>query len=54
MHSKPNYSELSEEKDVSETIKKYIKHHLKDTHGFYLTSYTNSENKKTHYVLYEQ
>ena len=46
MHSKTNYSELSEEKDISETIKKYIKHHLKDTHGFYLTSFTNSENKK--------
>ena len=46
MHSKPNYTELNEEKDVSETIKKYIKHHLKDTHGFYLTSFTNNKNKK--------
>ncbi len=46
MHSKPNYTELNEEKDVSETIKKYIKHHLKDTHGFYLTSLTNKKNEK--------
>ncbi len=46
MHSKPNYTELNEKKDVSETIKKYIKHHLKDTHGFYLTSLTNKKNKK--------
>ena len=51
MHSKPNYTELNEKKDVSETIKKYIKHHLKDTHGFYLTSYTNNKNKKIYIEL---
>ena len=51
MHSKPNYTELNEEKDVSETIKKYIKHHLKDTHGFYLTSFTNNKNKKIYIEL---
>ena len=50
MHSKPNYTELNEEKDVSETIKKYIKHHLKDTHGFYLTSLTY-KNKKIYIEL---
>ena len=37
---------LEENEDLKSEIKKYIKHHLKDSHSFYLTSFTNNYTEK--------
>ena len=36
--------------DIKSEIKSYIKHHLKDAHSFYLTSFTNDETGKKTYI----
>ena len=40
-----------EKKDKKTEIKKYITHHLKDSHSFYLTSYTKADGKKVYIEL---
>ena len=34
--------------DIKEEIKKYIAHHLKDSHSFGVASYTNENNEKVY------
>lgn len=41
---------LEENEDLKSEIKKYIKHHLKDSHSFYLTSFTNNDTGKKTYI----
>ena len=41
---------LDESEDLKFEIKKYIKHHLKDSHSFYLTSFTNNDTGKKTYI----
>ena len=42
---------LDKKEDKKKEIKKYITHHLKDSHSFYLTSYTNVDGKKVYIEL---
>ena len=42
---------FDEKNDRKTEIKKYITHHLKDSHSFYLTSYTKDDGKKVYIEL---
>ena len=41
---------VEKNEDIKSEIKKYIKHHLKDSHSFYLTSFTNNDTGKKTYI----
>ena len=41
---------FDEKNDRKTEIKKYITHHLKDSHSFYLTSFTNNDTGKKTYI----
>ena len=50
LHAIDEDKKLEEKGDIKSEIKKYIKHHLKDSHSFYLTSFTNDETGKKTYI----
>ena len=50
LYSFDSNKNLGESEDIKSEIKKYIKHHLKDSHSFYLTSFTNNDTGKKTYI----
>ncbi len=50
LYSFDSNKNLGEREDIKSEIKKYIKHHLKDSHSFYLTSFTNNDTGKKTYI----
>ena len=50
LYASDSNKNLGESEDIKSEIKKYIKHHLKDSHSFYLTSFTNNDTGKKTYI----